>query len=227
MAAKAERDRRSKEKRLLEQQQAAKAAALIPDRRSQEMDMIERNVLQKCKFELIEMTGDGDCLFASIAHQLNFLSPDDASDVAASTSDTAIDDDLSTSEKSELEALQSDDLQITWTAVKLRELAAKQLLKHKEHYVNFLFDTEHASVEDYCVDLLVPGRIWGGHLELDALAHALDRCIAVHQAEGEPLYFNRSETDDPSKLILNICYRQHAYSLGAHYDSLQPQNASL
>lgn len=106
------------------------------------------------------------------------------------------------------------------TPASLRAAAATHIEGNAEHYVAFL-ETPDGDVGAYCARLRRPGELWGGHVELDALAAALSVPIHVHAAEGAPHVFGDSNA--PGRPPARLLYRRHAYALGEHYDSLVPR----
>lgn len=98
----------------------------------------------------------------------------------------------------------------------MRRAAADYILAHTDRYAAFLGEEEgSAGIPSYC-EQVRSTSLWGGHLELDALAKALDVTILVVQAEGPALRFGEGRPGQP----LQLCFQRHAYSLGEHYDSL-------
>ncbi|CAG5085103.1 Oidioi.mRNA.OKI2018_I69.PAR.g10809.t1.cds [Oikopleura dioica] len=97
----------------------------------------------------------------------------------------------------------------------LREIAAEHLLKNKEQFAAFL----ESDIELYC-QKLVNEPIWGGQIELTALAAALETRIRVIQAESPNELFFGEEKNDEEKL-LTIIYCRHLYASGEHYDSVE------
>lgn len=98
----------------------------------------------------------------------------------------------------------------------MRRAAADYILAHADRYAAFLGEEEgSAGIPSYC-EQVRSTSLWGGHLELDALAKALDVTILVVQAEGPALRFGEGRPGKP----LQLCFQRHAYSLGEHYDSL-------
>jgi hypothetical protein len=72
--------------------------------------------------------------------------------------------------------------------------------------------------EKYCFTLETTAA-WGGHLELTALAAALQRQIKVH-AVGMPTVTIGDEFAGEGKApALEVCYVRHAFGLGEHYNS--------
>jgi len=95
----------------------------------------------------------------------------------------------------------------------LREIAADHLLKNRDQFAAFL----ESDIELYC-QKLVNEPIWGGQIELTALAAALETRIRVLQAESpNELFFG--EEKHAEKLI-TIIYCRNLYASGEHYDSV-------
>eukprot|EP01083_Nonionella_stella_P090909 254084_1 len=111
------------------------------------------------------------------------------------------------------------------TALSLRQSAADYMRSRPDDFLPFLTDAEgdiltpDAFVE-YC-SKLVDGEpiVWGGQLEIKALACSLGHQICVYSATSPPLFMGDS-VESPE--ILNISFHQHIYSLGDHYNSLVP-----
>lgn len=59
---------------------------------------------------------------------------------------------------------------------------------------------------------------WGGQLELQALAKALEKTITVLSA-GMPAVVLGEEYEGEG---VTVCYLRHAYGLGEHYNSVAP-----
>ena len=72
--------------------------------------------------------------------------------------------------------------------------------------------------EEYC-DKIEETAAWGGQIELQALAQAIERHIQVHCA-GLPLVEQGVEYKGKHP-PLQICYLRHAYTLGEHYNSVE------
>lgn len=118
----------------------------------------------------------------------------------------------------------------SWSYTDIRRTAADYILQHGDFYVNFIDEdedesAEHDGVEGYC-ERVRSSTLWGGHLELDALAKALKHPIHVIRAEGETLKFEEDKQDstdaDTTKQPILLCFQRYAYTLGEHYDSLIP-----
>lgn len=191
------RKQERKSKRALMQAAKARAAKEArpdgPDYNAIEQEKLAR-VLTDAGLEIHAIDPDGHCLFAAVAHQLSLLS--------------------------------SDEPPMDYMAV--RKVAADYMQEHGDFYVNFIDSEEvfeadsKAGIEDYCEEIR-SSALWGGHLELDALAKAFQHPIKVWHAETmEPHSFG-DENGDAAPM--NLCFQRHAYSLGEHYDSLVPRSA--
>ena len=62
-----------------------------------------------------------------------------------------------------------------------REDSAKYILANKDMYVPFIEDDE--TIEEYCSDMSKDG-VWGGQLEMNALAHCHKFNVIVHQVDN-------------------------------------------
>lgn len=109
----------------------------------------------------------------------------------------------------------------------IRRIAADHILAHADFYEAFMDDEEERGEENdridgYC-ERVRSTTLWGGEMELDAIAKGLGRRIRVFQADGEPLLFSGDNNGDNGDEPLNLCFQRHAYTLGNHYDSLVPR----
>jgi len=95
----------------------------------------------------------------------------------------------------------------------LREIAADHLLKNRDQFAAFL----ESDIELYC-QKLVNEPIWGGQIELTALAAALETRIRVLQAESPNEQFFGEEKH--AEKLLTIIYCRNLYASGEHYDSV-------
>jgi hypothetical protein len=93
----------------------------------------------------------------------------------------------------------------------------------REQFAPFLLPEDESEdpeqhFEKYCFTLETTAA-WGGHLELTALAAALQRQIKVH-AVGMPTVTIGDEFAGEGKApALEVCYLRHAFGLGEHYNS--------
>ncbi|KAI9224926.1 hypothetical protein BC828DRAFT_401827 [Blastocladiella britannica] len=174
------------------QEQARAEAANMPDRAAMERKRLDE-LLARHKLKVYSIPADGHCLFNSIAHQLK-------------TDSDGVED-------------------LTYQS--LRSLAGQYIILHQDDFAPFLLNEETGDlmtpreIEKY-VDLIVHTPYWGGHIEIKALAYALSRCIHVYQPGSiDPLLIG-SEFESPNCQPLRVCYVQHQFGLGEHYNSLIP-----
>lgn len=112
----------------------------------------------------------------------------------------------------------------TTSVLELRNKTAEFIRQNKDRFLPFLINEQtgdmmtEEEVENYCHEVESTSA-WGGNLELQSLAQALQRRINVVQSEGPILTFGE-EFPLESKIILS--YHRHAFSLGEHYNSLIP-----
>ena len=114
----------------------------------------------------------------------------------------------------------------------LRIITAEFLLANKERFSPFVdgeLNSETSTYEEYCRKVASPiSAVWGGQLELLALAHALQKPIFVFDAMQPVIRMN----PDPSVVNLHpgawtlnsspirLAFHRHFYSLGEHYNSV-------
>ena len=107
----------------------------------------------------------------------------------------------------------------------LRSLTAEYMREHKDNFLPFIAsdsDDLEEGFKEYC-NVIEKTNSWGGHLELQALSHALDVVIEVLQADAPVITFGNEEGDRDKRKRLLLSYHRHAYSLGEHYNSLVKQ----
>lgn len=100
----------------------------------------------------------------------------------------------------------------------LRKEAGAYILEHPDDFIPFLFDEETMSLKniDEYVDKIVNTAMWGGDLEILALAKVYDCPISVMMSGRAPLKMNEEGSNPELKLV----YYKHAFGLGEHYNSL-------
>mmetsp|Transcript_14014 Transcript_14014/g.28694 ORF Transcript_14014/g.28694 Transcript_14014/m.28694 type:complete len:279 (-) Transcript_14014:106-942(-) len=106
------------------------------------------------------------------------------------------------------------------SAIEIRELAATHILRNAEDFAPFLDldkdgdgDTTH--LEQYCEKMRTPG-VWGGQLEIRAIAEALQVPIEVISAGMPPLRMGPDRDDH----LLRLSYHRNHFGLGEHYNSV-------
>jgi len=175
------------------------------EERLMEGDMMNKNgirQLEKVKIDdilksrglmVFDIPSDGDCLYRSIAHQVQFVNAD-ISDKKSSVQD--------------LRRLTADYL--------LQN--ANDFMPFLTNP-----DTGDAMTEDqyddYCRQIIETSA-WGGHIELKALSNVLKTPIEVIQAEGPSIVIG-DEYGSGDKRRLTLTYHRHAFGLGEHYNSVQ------
>eukprot|EP00878_Enallax_costatus_P033948 GHUV01037539.1.p1 GENE.GHUV01037539.1~~GHUV01037539.1.p1 ORF type:complete len:139 (+),score=40.62 GHUV01037539.1:473-889(+) len=100
------------------------------------------------------------------------------------------------------------------------------LLPYRDEFAPFLLPEDESEdfdthFEQYCSTIETTAA-WGGHLELQALSHALKRQIKVH-AVGMATQSLGDEYAGDDKVALEVCYLRHAFGLGEHYNSTKKQ----
>jgi OTU domain-containing protein 6 len=79
-------------------------------------------------------------------------------------------------------------------------------------------DGEAGGLEAYCKR--VEGTaMWGGHLELQALAGALQLPVVVYEAAADN-FVAKEDGCEPDGEPIELSYHRHMYSLGEHYNSV-------
>lgn len=149
-----------------------------------------------------DIPADGHCLYRAVAHQLTL--PATNPGTAAATAGGGM------------------------TYQQLRTAAAQYIRAHPDEFVPFLMEEDadaadpQEALQQYCKEL-ESTAVWGGQLELSALAHVLKRHIKVY-AVGMPVVSLGEEYAGGG--VLQLCYLRHAISLGEHYNSCEPQAAA-
>jgi len=103
----------------------------------------------------------------------------------------------------------------------LRKMAAEYILAHPDDFLPFLSTEEElpqGGLENYC-DQVRRAGVWGGQIELRALAQSLQVSIVVHSADAPELCMGEGfEGRNP----LRLSFHRHYYTLGEHYNSVVP-----
>ncbi|CAD7950839.1 unnamed protein product [Amoebophrya sp. A120] len=101
----------------------------------------------------------------------------------------------------------------------LRNLCADTLERYKDEYKLFIsdeMDGSEASWQQYLQK--VRNALWGGDMEINALARALECRVQVYQGDGDPVL---SFGEDIADWELRITFHKYLYT-SAHYNSLLP-----
>jgi len=101
----------------------------------------------------------------------------------------------------------------------IRHLCADTLLERKDEFAPFCEYNDDESSFDHYLEKVRNSSEWGGHLELQALAIALDRPIFVYslQSGNKPLAIHE---DASCKDPILLSYHLHYYALGEHYNQV-------
>ncbi|KAL5110997.1 Deubiquitinase OTUD6B [Taenia crassiceps] len=172
--------------------------------------------LERALFErgltLHKVPSDGDCLFASIAHQLEVL------DLTKCL--------IEACKKFAVASPTSEDVKSTVRC--LRMLASAVIRQNEEDYLPFICSDSDltcssttATIDLYCKNLETPGT-WGGQLEIQALSTALERPIEVLHTAGPVIRLGETFAASNPSAPMVITYHYHAFSTGEHYNSSKP-----
>jgi len=164
-----------------------------PSAREVELEAIERR-LKACKppLQVLEVAADGNCLYRSVADQLRRLRPE----------------------------LHEWTLPANRAHEEVRSICASSLREREETYSPFAELKDNEDFAGYC-DRVEHSCDWGGHLELRALADALQAPIHVYRAEEDALVLGGESNDGGAPL--KVAYHRHYYALGEHYNSVIPR----
>lgn len=105
----------------------------------------------------------------------------------------------------------------------LRQKASEYLSKHADDFLPFMVNDDgdmmtSAEYTKYCTDITTT-PVWGGEIEIRALASSLKTPILVIQWGAPPRTIG--EEFENGQGVLALAYHKHYYGLGAHYNSLR------
>jgi OTU domain-containing protein 6 len=177
---------------------------------------------QQQHFEIVEIPADGHCLYRAVAAQWNRIQPNNNSN----------NQDSSNLENS------------NYNYQTIRARCADQLQQHPDEYMHFAelhnddnnnhetATTTVAAFTEYC-ERVRSGSDWGGHLELRALATALQRPIHIYSvaAQGCVIVEPEEQANTTTTTItssadaamlqpIRLSYHVHYYALGEHYNEV-------
>ena len=117
----------------------------------------------------------------------------------------------------------SRNLSISKTWHELREKICDYMLENPDNFQPYITTADGDLIDsdkyqEYC-EKIRDTLVWGGQLELKALADVLGVLIEVVQNEGSELVIG-NETDGKAKLI--VTYHRHMFGAGEHYNSTEP-----
>ncbi|MEW5319647.1 MAG: hypothetical protein WDW38_010790 [Sanguina aurantia] len=188
-----------------------------------------RELLRPLGLTLREIRADGHCLYRALEHQLHShpsTAPTSSSAAAAAAAATGSPDQQPTPAASGYQAL--------------RTMAANHIRANADGFLPYMDDSDALQggkrreegvslLEQYCRDL-EGTAVWGGQLELGALAQALQRTITVYSVGLPPVTMGEEFRESGGSSSggsspcsgppLVVCYLRHAYGLGEHYNSV-------
>jgi OTU domain-containing protein 6 len=136
-----------------------------------------------------EIPSDGNCLFRAVIDQLDSLS---------------------------LRSLVSDQGANHAT---IRRLAAQNMRANPDTYSPYLDEEDMvAGFDNYCTKMQTTPA-WGGQLELQAIARALECELWVHSADA-PVVKMGQEFAQKERPPLQVSFHKHYFALGEHYNSV-------
>lgn len=188
-----------------EQRIAFEKAEMGPSERVLEIRAID-DKLKPLSLAIHDIPPDGHCLYAAVAHQLRL------------TGHLLLDE--NTDVKEQVPSRVEHDV---WH---LRMVTANHMRSHRQDYIPFLetVDFRDDKFEEYC-ERLQSEAVWGGQVELRALATCLNVVIEVYSASMPLLIMGECEAGEESK-HLRLSFHTSYYDLGDHYNSVVPQKAA-
>lgn len=200
--------RRREQRQREEQEREARIAAELAELGDTDRVIEERAlqaVLRPLGLRIQQIPPDGHCLYRSLEDQLQRLPAEVAQPPAAAE-----------------QAGGEEELNF----LVLRQRAAEWMRAHAEEFKPFVLKEDAATAGDgddafdaYCREVETTAA-WGGQVELQALAQALQSHILVYSA-GLPVVELGEEFKGTGR-TLRLCYLRHAYGLGEHYESVVP-----
>lgn len=100
----------------------------------------------------------------------------------------------------------------------LRSAAADYILANKDDFMPFIecVNGDQQLFEGYC-EHLRKEAVWGGQVEVKALAELLDTCIEIYAA-GMPVVVMKPT--EGAETVLRLSFHRNYFSLGEHYNSV-------
>ncbi|PXF48202.1 OTU domain-containing protein 6B [Gracilariopsis chorda] len=113
---------------------------------------------------------------------------------------------------------------VSATVEDLRAATAAHMMQRKEEYIPFIdsIDGDEGKFVAYC-EQLRSEAVWGGQVELKAIAELLGATIEVYAADM-PLV--KMGDPDRSSEIFRVSFHQKYYGLGEHYNSVVPKSTN-
>jgi OTU domain-containing protein 6 len=192
IAAKPKESKASRRRRQRAEEDAATESRIAAEKAG--MGPSERAIESKAlldRLAIYDIPPDGHCLYAAVAHQL------------------------------QVNNLKQDDGSRVFDVLGLRSIAADHMLRHKDEYIPFLetVSFDDAKFVSYC-EQVRSEAVWGGQVELRALAEALEVPIEIYGTAMPVLVMGDVEDRDQSKAKLRLSFHRKYYELGDHYNSI-------
>jgi len=219
---KARRKRERQRQAALERQRQidAETANAGPSPRAVELEQLAQQLAPN-NLQVAEIAADGHCLYRAVAAQLNRIHMNHSDKTNNNNNNTT----------TVLHDYQS-----------VRAQCADALLQHADQYAPFCAhntdddsDSNNMSFADYC-ERVRSSADWGGHLEIRALASALQRSIHVYSVAHRLVVVdpddndnnnssdnNNNESGDTENIQqqpIRLSYHVHDYALGEHYNQV-------
>lgn len=176
-------------------------------------------VLRPLGLGIQQIAPDGHCLYRSLEDQLQRL-PSEVPQPPA----------MAAGERGAEAGQEEEDGEGGLSFLALRQRAAEWMRRHAEQFKPFVLQEDATTAGDgedvfeaYCTELESTAA-WGGQVELQALAGALQSHIVVYSV-GLPVLEMGEEFKGTGR-TLRLCYLRHAYGLGEHYESVVPRLAA-
>lgn len=180
-------------------QEAQVEASQQPNLKLIEQEQLEQLCAMK-NLDIHVINPDGHCLFASILDQLQTRHID-------------------------IESVDStESIYSNLEVMKLRKLACDYMREHENDFTPFLVDESTGVLKDlkqYASEMETTA-VWGGELEILALAHVFNCPIRIIMSGRADHVVN----ENGSKPELKLIYYKHTYALGEHYNSLRDVRTS-
>lgn len=180
------------------------SASAGPSLRAIELEAVNKKLAQESPaLRVKEIISDGNCLYRAVADQLRITAAA-ASAPAASAAAAPLD------------------------FADLRALAARHMRQHACDYAPFLgleVDSDEFAAYLRSVERSTGEVEWGGQLEIRAMCEGLRRCVCVYDANAPVLVMGpefRAEAAAAGGGDLRLAYHRHYFSLGEHYNSVEP-----
>mmetsp|Transcript_15210 Transcript_15210/g.17926 ORF Transcript_15210/g.17926 Transcript_15210/m.17926 type:complete len:275 (+) Transcript_15210:90-914(+) len=142
-----------------------------------------------------DISSDGHCMYRAIVHQLETKVHNDNT-IASSKAPHML----------------------------LRSMCVAYMKEHRHMFEPFMVFEDGESFESYCAKMRNTS-VWGGQLELRALANALHQTIVVVNGDSDDVVMGEEFMTNPDDAII-LTYHKHYLSLGEHYNSTEPLKES-